>query len=92
MEYIYIGLGLLILACLILVISQLRNSLVRINITLDKIARQMGVLDEVDDKIKDLVSEGKKIEAVKRYRKITGAGLKEANDYVDKLIAKELND
>ena len=32
-----------------------------------------------------LAHQGKKIEAIKRYRELTGVGLKEAKDYVDRL-------
>jgi len=32
-----------------------------------------------------LAAQGQKIEAIKRYRELTGVGLKEAKDYVDRL-------
>jgi ribosomal protein L7/L12 len=32
-----------------------------------------------------LAQQGRKIEAIKRYRQLTGVGLKEAKDYVDRL-------
>ena len=32
-----------------------------------------------------LVNDGKKIHAIKRYRELTGVGLKEAHDAVDEL-------
>ncbi|HJZ48507.1 MAG TPA: ribosomal protein L7/L12 [Roseiflexaceae bacterium] len=32
-----------------------------------------------------LALQGQKIEAIKRYRELTGVGLKEAKDYVDRL-------
>ena len=32
-----------------------------------------------------LAQQGHKIEAIKRYRQLTGVGLKEAKDYVDRL-------
>ncbi|HEU5097444.1 MAG TPA: ribosomal protein L7/L12 [Roseiflexaceae bacterium] len=32
-----------------------------------------------------LAAQGNKIEAIKRYRELTGVGLKEAKDYVDRL-------
>jgi ribosomal protein L7/L12 len=40
-----------------------------------------GSLDEVHA----LAQQGQKIEAIKRYRQLTGVGLKEAKDYVDRL-------
>ncbi|MFG2191727.1 ribosomal protein L7/L12 [Streptomyces sp. NPDC048639] len=37
------------------------------------------------DRVGDLLRKGKKIEAIKAYREITGAGLKEAKDAVERL-------
>jgi len=37
----------------------------------------------VPDDVARLVREGRKIDAIKRYREITGLGLKEAKDAVD---------
>lgn len=39
----------------------------------------------MDNELKKLIAEGKKIEAIKKYRMITGIGLKEAKEYVDLL-------
>lgn len=76
------------------VISQLRNDVARINITLDKIAKQIGVSDtviqNVDGELKDLISQGKKVKAIKKYRMVTGIGLKEAKEYIDLLSEGEL--
>jgi ribosomal protein L7/L12 len=38
-----------------------------------------------DEEIRDLLARGKKIQAIKRVRELTGMGLKEAKDYVDAL-------
>ncbi|MDS0525915.1 ribosomal protein L7/L12 [Clostridium sp. SHJSY1] len=68
-------------------IGKLSNEIKRTNSILEKIAKQVGVPEpKVDDEIKDLVSRGKKIPAIKKYREISGVGLKEAKDYVDKLM------
>lgn len=45
-------------------------------------------LENMDNELKNLIAEGKKIEAIKRYRIITGLGLKEAKEYVDLLSEK----
>lgn len=75
-------------------VSQLRNDITRMNITLDKIAEQIGVPNTVkettDVELKSLISEGKRIKAIKRYRMVTGVGLKEAKEYVDSLMEQEL--
>jgi ribosomal protein L7/L12 len=63
-------------------IKELRKDIRRINITLEKIAKQIGVPDRITDNIdielKNLIAEGKKIEAIKKYRMVTGLWLKEA--------------
>ena len=55
--------------------------------TLDRIAVKIGVPDlSEDDTLKAFIKEGKKIQAIKRYREISGAGLKEANDFIERLM------
>ncbi|WP_138206968.1 ribosomal protein L7/L12 [Haloimpatiens lingqiaonensis] len=66
-------------------ISQMRSDITRININLNKIAEQVGVPDTITDELKSLILEGKKVEAIKKYRIATGFGLKEAKEYIDSL-------
>lgn len=66
-------------------ISQMRSDITRINIRLNKIAQQVGVPDTITDELKSLILEGKKVEAIKKYRIATGLGLKEAKEYIDSL-------
>lgn len=84
---ITIGVGIFII--LISMISQLRSELLRMRTILDKIAKEVGVPDLVSDEVKEelkgLIKDGKSVEAIKRYRKLTGFGLKEAKEYIDKL-------
>ncbi len=89
MEYGIIAV-LAVLAVIILIymlnISSLQNSLARMNITLRKISDKVGVAeDPIDSELRNLISQGKKIEAVKKCRVATGLGLKEAYDYVENL-------
>lgn len=81
------GAGIFII--LISMISQLRSELLRMRTILDKIAKEVGVPDLVTDEVKEelqgLIKDGKSVEAIKRYRKLTGFGLKEAKEYIDKL-------
>ncbi len=89
MDYkiILVSMGVLLLVSMSNAITQLRNDIKRTNSILEKIAKQIGVPEPpVDDEIKTLIAEGNKIKAIKRYREITGVGLKEAKDYIDKLI------
>jgi ribosomal protein L7/L12 len=42
-----------------------------------------GAVDPVDDpEIQDLLAKGNEMQAIKRYRELTGAGLKEAKDAI----------
>jgi ribosomal protein L7/L12 len=45
-------------------------------------------LEKADDDVKAMVQRGQIIQAIKRHRELTGAGLKEAKDYVDALKAQ----
>ena len=71
-------------------ISQIKSDNLRMNATLNKIAKQVGVPDTLGDELKKLISEGKKIEAIKKYRIATGCGLVEGKEYVDSLIQEKV--
>lgn len=79
-----------LLLCMIGLLSQLRSEVRHVNFLLEKIAQNAGVslVPENIEELKALIAEGKQIEAVKRYRKITGAALKDAKDYIDQLAGK----
>jgi len=49
------------------------------------------ITENIDEELKILISEGKKIKAIKKYRMATGIGLKEAKDYIDRLSAMNEN-
>ncbi|MBN1042250.1 50S ribosomal protein L7/L12 [Clostridium botulinum] len=87
MNYTIIALlgGLGLLMWIVSNISQMKNDISRININLNKIDNQVGVPNTINDEIKNLILEGKKVEAIKKYRIITGIGLKEAKEYIDSL-------
>lgn len=73
-------------------ITQLKDELRRTNLTLNKIVKHLGIEEEIianiDYELKSIISEDGKIKAIKRYREITGVGLKEAKEYVDNLAEK----
>jgi len=71
------------------IISQMRSDIARINLTLHKVAKQVGVPDTITNELQSLISAGKKVEAIKKYRMVTGLGLKEAKEYVDFLGEQE---
>ncbi len=85
--WVFIIAGLLI--CISTSINQLRSEIIRINSTLESIAKQIGVpdiiIENIDDELKNLIKEGKKVKAIKRYREVTGFGLKESKEYIDSL-------
>jgi ribosomal protein L7/L12 len=59
----------------------------RIERKVDLIMQSLGILttDAEDnlDEVRDLMQTGRKIEAIKRYRELTGAGLAEAKQAVE---------
>ena len=68
----------------------LRADISRINKKLEKIAKQIGVPDDdekcnMDNELRNIIAENGKIKAIKKYREVTGIGLKEAKEYVDNL-------
>lgn len=74
-----------VLIWMLAAISQIRSDIARMNANLNKIAKQVGVPDTITHELKNLISEGKKIEAIKKYRSVTGCGLFEAKEYIDSL-------
>ncbi|MGH4119401.1 ribosomal protein L7/L12 [Clostridium sp.] len=93
MDNIFIGSSIVGLILILLsFITQLQGEISRIKLTLDKIAKQVGVpsliTEDVETELKNLILDGKKIKAIKQYRIITGIGLKEAKDYIDELSVK----
>lgn len=84
------GAGLFIV--ILSIILQIQSEIARLNVTVNKIAQQVGMPDtvtnEVKNELKDLILQDKKIAAVKKYRTITGLGLKESKDYIDSLSEK----
>ncbi|APH16379.1 hypothetical protein NPD5_1451 [Clostridium sporogenes] len=42
-------------------------------------------LKNMDNELRELITEGERIKAIKKYRIVTGAGLIEAKEYVDSL-------
>ncbi len=63
MNYVIIGVlaGAGLLMWIVGSINQMRSDISRININLNKIAKQIGVPNTINDEIKNLILEGKKI-------------------------------
>ena len=68
-------------------ISQLREEVKKSNKALEKIVEHFGikVYENIDDELRDIISNSGKIKAIKRYREHTGVGLKESKEYIDNL-------
>lgn len=89
MEYVLV----ILFIILNMSISALQGRQDRIESKLNKIIEHLGIpepsIENIDDELKDelikLVGENKKVRAVKRVRDVTGMGLREAKDYVDRL-------
>lgn len=57
----------------------------RIEGKIDQIQRHLGIQfeDKAGEMVRPLLLAGKKVEAIKEYRRITGVGLKDAKEAVD---------
>ncbi len=92
-NYLLIIIGVAFITILASMVSELKSDINRMNLTLEKIAKQVGVtgtvIENIDEELINLILQGKKIKAIKRYRMVTGIGLKEAKDYIDSLDAQQ---
>jgi ribosomal protein L7/L12 len=81
--------GCVMLGIVFSIVSQLQRDIARINASLYRIEKHIGVknpeVENIDEELRELISQGKKVRAVKRYRIATGLGLKEAKEYIDRL-------
>ncbi|MEG1254929.1 ribosomal protein L7/L12 [Clostridium sp.] len=87
MEQAIILLLLVIATGLTCEVSSIKQNMVRMEETLNKIAKEAGVWEPLieDSELQILIGEGKKVKAIKKLRMATGMGLKEAKEYVDNL-------
>ncbi|MCC5425634.1 DNA-binding protein [Clostridium botulinum] len=46
-------------------------------------------LKNMDNELRELITDGERIKAIKKYRMVTGAGLIKAKEYVDSLSKEE---
>lgn len=90
MNELIISMILIICLCFMPYISQLSEDVKRMNRTLDKLVKHLGVeiYSNIDDELRDIIKNGRKIKAIKRYREHTGLGLKESKEYIDNIDIK----
>ena len=81
--------GVLFFISIVVGISQPLREISHINKKLDIISKQIGIPDLISEDIKielkQLASQGKIPKAIKRYRILTGEGLKEAKEFINSL-------
>ena len=82
------------LGIIIRTLMKLKQDMSVVKSSLDEISKQVGVVDiliedmnteELNVKLKELISKDKRIEAIKMYRIATGKNLEEAKDYINNL-------
>ncbi|WP_026691999.1 hypothetical protein [Peribacillus kribbensis] len=92
-EYFHWIIGGILLVSMAIDNRLLRSEIAELKLKLDKIAKHIGVTDQVPEEIvaelKGLIAEGKRIKAIKRLRTVTGFGLVQAKEYIDSLISNE---
>lgn len=68
-------------------VKRLDRRVVRVEQKLDLILDHLGIRQEEPalEQVAALARDGRKIEAIKVYRELTGAGLKEAKDAVERI-------
>lgn len=75
---------------LLIKISNLQEGLKGIKYKLDRIESQMNLPENpINDDLRDLIQEGKDVQAVKLARETLGLSLLEGKQYVDALMAED---
>lgn len=86
MEYIILGVLLVIIFMLYDKLTKLEMRFKSMKATLDQIALQVEIPEHpINDELRKLLKEGKDIQAVKKAREVLGLSLLEAKQYVDAL-------
>jgi ribosomal protein L7/L12 len=90
-----VGVGTAILFMRLTAIDRRLNRLSRLDAKVDALLRASGVkFDELQDvpaDVREALERGETILAIKRFRQATGAGLKEAKDFVDEVRRRGLS-
>ena len=90
MEYIFIGVLLVIIFLLSTIVidklNRLETRFKSMKATLDQVANQVEVPEHpINDELRKLLKEGKTVQAVKEVREVLGLSLLEAKQYIDAL-------
>ena len=91
---IIIGIGISLLFNRVSVIERRLNRLFRLDAKIDALLRNAGItFDEFQDcpaNVREAIDGGETILAIKRYRLATGAGLKEAKEFIDEVRRRKV--
>jgi len=89
MIYLILGLWMLTIVLLAMQTKRQQNGgMARLEWKLDALLKKLEINlpnPDVDPEVLGLAKAGRKIEAIKRYRELTGVGLKDAKDFVERL-------
>lgn len=93
-EKIILALLSLFIVCIFSVIGSIDRRINKIQIQLVEISKKVGITEEqvnekIDKELIGLIAQGKIAKAIKKYKRMTGEGFKEANEYIDNITSKE---
>lgn len=78
--FVFLGFGIVLI-----ILGEIKTEIARTNKNLNAVMKKIGIEEVFMPEVKKLVNEGKTVEAIKKYRKETGIGLKEAKEYIDSI-------
>jgi len=89
-----IGVGIALLFARLSAVERRLSRLSRLDAKVDALLRNSGIqFDEFQDvppDVREALQQGETILAIKRFRQATGAGLKEAKEFVDEIRRRRL--
>jgi len=97
LEWSIANIVIVLVLCLIYVrVKQLESrftGILRLNAKIDALLTSTGIrfdfLTSLPDGVAQALESGEKIQAIKRYRRVTGAGLGEAKEFIDFIQSRE---
>lgn len=78
--FVFFGFGIILI-----ILGEIKTEISRTNKNLNAVMKKIGIEEAFMPEVEKLVNEGKTVEAIKKYRKETGIGLKEAKEYIDSI-------
>jgi ribosomal protein L7/L12 len=91
---VFIGAGIAVLFARLSAVERRLSRLSRLDAKVDALLRNSGIqFDEFQDvpaDVREALQRGETILAIKRFRQATGAGLKEAKEFIDEIRRRQL--